>query len=50
MLNLLFVGGTGQISLCCVEAALAAGHRVTIYNRGQTPAGRYITMTRRARP
>jgi nucleoside-diphosphate-sugar epimerase len=39
MLNVLFVGGTGQISLCCVEAALAAGHRVSIYNRSQTPAG-----------
>jgi nucleoside-diphosphate-sugar epimerase len=39
MLNVLFIGGTGQISLCCVEAALAAGHRVAIYNRGQTPAG-----------
>ena len=39
MLNVLFIGGTGQISLCCVEAALAAGHRVSIYNRSQTPAG-----------
>jgi nucleoside-diphosphate-sugar epimerase len=36
MLNVLFIGGTGQISLCCVEAALAAGHRVSVYNRGQT--------------
>jgi nucleoside-diphosphate-sugar epimerase len=39
MSNVLFVGGTGQISLCCVEAALAAGHRVSVYNRSQTPAG-----------
>ena len=34
--NVLFVGGTGQISLCCVQAALAAGHEVSVYNRGQT--------------
>ena len=34
-LNVLFVGGTGQISLPCVERALAAGHKVTVFNRGQ---------------
>lgn len=34
-LNILFVGGTGQISLPCVEKALAAGHKVTVFNRGQ---------------
>lgn len=36
MLNVLFIGGTGQISLCCVEVAVAAGHRVSVFNRGQT--------------
>jgi nucleoside-diphosphate-sugar epimerase len=42
-LNVLFVGGTGQISLPCVELALKAGHKVTVFNRGQRdealPAG-----------
>jgi nucleoside-diphosphate-sugar epimerase len=35
-LNVLFVGGTGQISLPCVEKAVAAGHRVSVFNRGRT--------------
>jgi nucleoside-diphosphate-sugar epimerase len=35
--RVLFIGGTGQISLCCVAEALAAGHQVSVYNRGQTP-------------
>src|SRR5690606_32915935 len=34
-MNILFVGGTGQISLPCVELALAAGHKVSVFNRGQ---------------
>jgi nucleoside-diphosphate-sugar epimerase len=34
-LNVLFVGGTGQISLPCVELAVAAGHKVSVFNRGQ---------------
>lgn len=42
-LNVLFVGGTGQISLPCVELVLAAGHKVSVFNRGQRdealPAG-----------
>lgn len=43
-LNVLFVGGTGEISLTSVRVALEAGHRVTIFNRGKTsedalPAG-----------
>jgi nucleoside-diphosphate-sugar epimerase len=42
-MNVLFVGGTGQISLPCVETAIAAGHRVTVFNRGhgdgQLPTG-----------
>ncbi len=35
-LNVLFVGGTGQISLPCVERAVAAGHTVTVFNRGRS--------------
>jgi nucleoside-diphosphate-sugar epimerase len=38
-LNVLFVGGTGQISLPCVEEAVAAGHRVSVFNRGTRDAG-----------
>ena len=39
-LNILFVGGTGNISLPCVEEAVRAGHRVTVFNRGarETPS------------
>lgn len=33
-LNVLFVGGTGQISLPCVQQALAQGHKVSVFNRG----------------
>jgi nucleoside-diphosphate-sugar epimerase len=36
MRKVLFIGGTGQISLCCVEAAIAAGDDVSVYNRGRT--------------
>jgi nucleoside-diphosphate-sugar epimerase len=42
-LSVLYVGGTGQISMPCVEASVAAGHKVTVLNRGKTsvalPAG-----------
>jgi len=42
-MKVLFVGGTGQISLPCVELALAQGHEVSVFNRGQRheplPAG-----------
>ena len=42
-LRVLYIGGTGQISLPCVEASVAAGHSVTVLNRGRTavalPAG-----------
>jgi len=42
-LNVLFIGGTGQISYPCVERAVAQGHRVSVYNRGlresELPAG-----------
>jgi nucleoside-diphosphate-sugar epimerase len=35
-LSVLYIGGSGQISLPCVEASVAAGHRVTLLNRGKT--------------
>lgn len=34
--SVLFIGGTGQISLACVEETVRAGHRVSVFNRGQT--------------
>ncbi len=34
-MKILFVGGTGQISLPCVAQALAAGHEVAVFNRGR---------------
>lgn len=33
-LRILFLGGTGTISTACVRAAVAAGHDVTVLNRG----------------
>ena len=33
-LSVLFIGGTGQISLPCVELAVKAGHKVSVFNRG----------------
>jgi nucleoside-diphosphate-sugar epimerase len=42
-MNILYIGGTGQISLPCVEQSIAAGHKVAVFNRGQRgealPAG-----------
>src|ERR1044072_7554424 len=35
-LCVIYIGGTGQISLPCVEASVAAGHKVTVLNRGKT--------------
>src|ERR1700738_5377963 len=35
-LSVLFVGGTGQISLTSVREAIAAGHKVTVFNRGNS--------------
>ena len=35
-MNLLFLGGTGNISTACVELALVRGHDVTVLNRGRT--------------
>jgi nucleoside-diphosphate-sugar epimerase len=37
-LKVLFVGGTGNISLSCVAEAAKAGHSVTVFNRGATGA------------
>jgi nucleoside-diphosphate-sugar epimerase len=37
-LKVLFVGGTGNISLPCVAEAAKAGCRVTVFNRGATSA------------
>ncbi|HLW91981.1 MAG TPA: SDR family oxidoreductase, partial [Roseiarcus sp.] len=37
-LKILFIGGTGNISLPCVAEALAAGHHVSVFNRGATRA------------
>src|SRR5271154_1290839 len=37
-LKVLFVGGTGNISLPCVAEAAKAGSRVTVFNRGATSA------------
>ena len=36
--SVLFIGGTGQISLPCVAEAVQAGHRVTVFNRGTSDA------------
>jgi len=35
-MNVLFIGGTGQISLPCVERAVAQGHQIAVLNRGTT--------------
>lgn len=35
-LHLLILGGTGFLGPACTEAALAAGHKVTLFNRGRT--------------
>lgn len=38
-MNVLFIGGTGEISLPCVIEAAAAGHRVSVFNRGGNLVG-----------
>jgi len=35
-MDILFIGGTGIISTACVTAALAAGHDVSVLNRGRS--------------
>jgi len=34
-MKVLYIGGTGEISLACVEEASRSGHEVTVFNRGQ---------------
>ena len=34
MPRVLYIGGSGEISLACVEAAVRAGHQLTVFNRG----------------
>lgn len=42
-MRVLYVGGTGEISMSCVKASVLCGHHVTVFNRGNTkqrlPAG-----------
>src|ERR1700722_12867850 len=38
-LNVLFVGGTGEISMTSVWEAVKAGHNVTVFNRGKSSLG-----------
>ncbi len=35
-MKVLYIGGTGEISYCCVLESLALGHEVAVLNRGQT--------------
>jgi len=41
--RVLYIGGTGEISLSCVAQSVESGHRVTVFNRGRrdekTPPG-----------
>ena len=34
-MKVLYVGGTGEISLACVEAGVRAGQEITVFNRGR---------------
>ncbi len=34
-MRVLYIGGTGEISLSCVRESVAAGHDVTVFNRGR---------------
>ena len=45
-MRLLLLGGTGFVGRHITEAALAAGHDVTLFNRGQTNAGLFEGATR----
>ncbi len=38
-LNVLFIGGSGEISAACVQEAIACGHQVTVFNRGMRSDG-----------
>lgn len=35
-MRILYIGGTGEISYSCLEAGIAAGQNVTVFNRGQS--------------
>ena len=35
-MKVLYIGGTGEISYECVHASAAAGHEVTVFNRGRS--------------
>jgi len=45
--RVLFVGGSGQISLPCVVSAVAAGHDVTVLNRGRSAVSLPSSVTRK---
>jgi 2'-hydroxyisoflavone reductase len=45
MSRLLVLGGTGFVGRHITDAALAAGHDVTVFNRGQTNAGLFPEAT-----
>ena len=34
-LNILIIGGSGEISACCVDELVQLGHQVTVFNRGR---------------
>lgn len=36
MSRVLYIGGSGEISFACVEAAVKAGQQVTVFNRGRS--------------
>lgn len=35
-MNVLYIGGTGEISYSCLEASVAAGHQCAVFNRGRS--------------
>lgn len=39
MTRILYIGGSGEISFACVEAAVKAGQEVTVFNRGTRSEG-----------
>ena len=45
-MRVLFIGGTGEISLSCVLAAQSEGHEVTILNRGFSAQGETLNVER----
>ena len=44
-MRVLYIGGSGEISLSCVEAAVKARHEVTVFNRGLNQESLPITVT-----